>query len=104
MSRELRKRVAALNAAINPAGSLSARLAILTPDQHASYRLWRDHLDQWHRDHPGSGAYERMLDGDEGPHLRSDVQDALFGPTITIPADASDADAAQIYQRFLEGD
>lgn len=103
MSRtDLRRRVTALTNAINPAGSLTAKLAKLTVDQHRVYDQWRVQCERYYASNPGGTAYARLLSGEQPPPLRPDVRKTLFGPTISIPADATDAQAAEIYRRMLD--
>lgn len=105
MSRaDLRKRVAALNGAINPAGSLTAKLAKLTNEQQDEYRRWRDRCARYYATDPAGSAYARLISGEQPPPLRRDVRHALFGPDLYIAADATTAEAAEIYRRFALGD
>jgi hypothetical protein len=101
--RSEKRRVGALTAAINPKGSFRATLATLTDEQRGTYQGWRDRTDAW-RAAKADNAYERMINGDEPPPLRHDVQHALFGAAMTIPADATEAAAADAYSRVLNGD
>lgn len=101
---ELRRRIAALTEAVNPAGSVSARLAKLGPSGRASYQIWRDELARHAAAHPGAQAYERLLAGDIGPALRSDIRIALFGPVTGISTTASLYEAQAIYRREAFGE
>ncbi len=101
--RSEKRRLGALTVAINPKGSFRAKFATLTDEQRATYHGWRDRTDEWRAAKPGN-AYERMINGDEPPPLRRDVHTALFGAIIGIPADATDAQAAEAYNRVLRGD
>lgn len=104
MSRtDLRRRVAALNEAINPAGSLTAKLAKLTKEQQDEYRRWQDRSDRFYAANPGGSAYARIINGEQSPPLRRDVRHALFGPTPVITADMTDRDAADAYAKLVTG-
>lgn len=100
---DVKRRLAALSKAINPAGSLGAKLKQLTDEERNEYQRHQQRLIAW-AGQSDRNLYERMLEGDTGPQLRSDLQIALFGPTPTIPADATDEEAAQIYQISLQKD
>lgn len=100
----IRRRVGAIAALIRSNHSLEAKLERLTPEQRAAYYYWRDRMDQWHRDHRDEQAYQRLIEGDPGPSLRRDVSEALFGPRIVIPADATERDIAEVYQRMVMGE
>lgn len=103
MSRvDLRRRIKALNQAVNPAGSFNARLADLSDEQRAAYGRWRDNLALWHGG-PGN-VYKRMLEGDEPPPLRSDVHKALYGTALSTTADMTVPQSAEQYTRLLKGD
>ena len=101
---DLRKRVAALNEAINPAGSLTAKLAKLTDEQRDEYHRWRQRCATYHNrsDTPGS-SYARLLDGDYPPPLRRDVRQALFGPDIRVSANGTIAETQALYNSVAFG-
>lgn len=106
MSRtNLRKRVAALNDAINPARSLTAKLAKLTKEQQGEYHRWRDRYDRYYAAVAArsANAYEQMLEGDIGPPLHKIVADALFGPTPLITVDMTDVEIQEIYHKLCKG-
>lgn len=100
----IRRRIAAISALIRPYHSLEAKLERLTPEQRAAYDYWRDRMEQWHRDYRNEKPYQRLIEGDPGPSLRRDVSEALFGKRIMIPADATERDVAEIYQRMVLGE
>lgn len=103
MSRaELRRRLDALNNAINPANSIGAKLAKLTNDQRRAYGQWGIQCERYYAANPGGTAYARLLSGEQPPRLRPDVHMELFAPTISIPAAEADAQAAEIYRRALD--
>ncbi len=99
---ELRRRIGALSKAITPSGSIAARLAALAPDQQKEYAVWKNRSAAYHAAFHGGEAYERLLAGDEGPTLRRDVRDALFGPEIVILASATTAQVADTYAQLLK--
>ena len=101
-SGHLRRRVDGITAAFN--GTFAAKLFKLTADQRREYVAWRDRMAAFCASHPDGEAYARIIDGDGPPPLRSDVQMALSGATIGIPADATDAQASEIYRRAALGD
>ena len=104
MSRpDLRKRVAALNEAINPAGSLTAKLAKLTDEQRDEYHRWRQRCATYYAANPGGTAYERYLSGEQPPPLRRDVRHALFGRDIHLPANGTVAEAQALYNSVAFG-
>lgn len=102
--RSEKRRLDYLWAVVRPAKSLAARLANLTDEQRAAYDAWVAGQERWRESEPHLNAYERTLNGDVGPQLYCDVQDALFGSAPTIPIDATAADAAEIYRRYAFGD
>lgn len=99
---DLRRRVDAITVAFR--GTIAAKLIKLTDDQRLAYDQWRCRMATFCASYPNGEAYERVINGDEPPPLRHDVQLALFGATIGIPADATDAQAAEAYSRVLHGD
>lgn len=105
MSRtDLRKRVAALNKAINPAGLLTAKLAKLTKEQQDEHRRWQDRCGRHYAaiNASGANAYDRAINhGDHPPMLRRDVWHALFGPDIDLPATATASDAMDAFHDLL---
>lgn len=104
MSRaDLRKRVAALNDAINPAGSLTAKLAKLTDEQRDEYHRWRERCAAYYMSNPGGTAYARLLSGEQPPPLRRDVRHALFGPEIRLSANGTIAEAQALYNSVAFG-
>lgn len=104
MSRaNLRRRINALNSAINPANSIGAKLATLTNGQCAAYEDWRDRCATYYAQNPGGTAYARLLSGEQPPPLRPDVRKTLFGPTIAIPIDTTGTQAAETYRRLAHG-
>lgn len=102
MSRaHLRKRVAALNDAINPAGSFSAKLAKLTDEQRDEYHRWRLRCSAYYAANPGEAAYERFLSGEQPPPLRRDVRQNLFGSSVCLPVNTTVAEAMDAYNQLL---
>lgn len=102
MSRaHLRRRVAALNEAINPAGSFAAKLAKLTDEQRDEYHRWRLRSSAYYVANPGGAAYERFLAGEQSPPLRRDIRQSLFGSDICLPSNATVADAMDAYNQLL---
>lgn len=99
---DLRRRVDAITIAFN--GTLAAKLIKLTDDQRLAYDQWRDRTAAFCASYPDGEAFARMINSDAPPPLRRDVQMALFGATIGIPADATDAQASEIYRRAALGD
>lgn len=102
--RSEKRRLDMLISTFRPAKSLGSRLANLTPDQRAAYQIWRNQAGQWHRDHPGANAYERILEGELGPQLRKNVANALFVQMPSITDNMSMEQAAESYARFTRGD
>lgn len=101
--RAEQRRLVALTAAIRPTQSLAAKLEGLTSEQRAVYKKWRKQTDEWCPTFTNfAGAYQAMLNGDEGPRLRRDVRYALCGPDVKIPADATVGEAAEIYRCFAQ--
>lgn len=104
MSRaDLRKRVAALNEAINPAGSLTAKLAKLTEEQRDEYHRWRQRCATYYASNPGGAAYARLLCGEQPPPLRRDIRHALFGSEIRVSVNATIAEAQALYDNVAFG-
>lgn len=102
MSRaSIRKRVAALNEAINPAGSLAAKLTKLTDEQRQEYRQWQQRNEAYFAANSGGAAYERFLSGEQLPMLRRDIRQSLFGPDICLPINATVADAMDAYNHQM---
>jgi hypothetical protein len=102
MSRaDLRKRVAALNEAINPTGSLTAKLAKLTDDQRQTYDHWRDQCERHCGAYTDGTAYACLLSGELSPSLRRDVHELLFGPDTHLAANMTLADASDAYRRVV---
>lgn len=99
---DLRRRVDELAALMG--GTIAAKLAKLTPAQRIAYDQWRSACAVHFAANPGADAYARLIDGDAPPPLRHDVHIALFGATIGIPADATDAQASEIYRSAALGD
>jgi hypothetical protein len=103
MSRtQLRRRIVALQSLISPVNSLQARMATLTADQMAIYKIWRDQSDRWQQQHPGPCAYASLLEGEEGPQLCRGVSEALFAPATVLTTDMPLSQVAEIYRRMLE--
>lgn len=98
---DLRKRVAVLNEAINPAGSLTAKLAKLTDEQRDEYHRWRLSCASYYAANPGGAAYERFLSGEQPPQLRRDIRQSLFGQDIRLPVNATVADAMDAYNQLM---
>jgi len=104
MSRpDLRKRLAALNEAINPAGSLTAKLAKLTHEQRDEYHRWRQRCATYYAANPGGTAYERYLSGEQPPPLCRDVRHSLFGPEFRVSATGTIAEAQSLYNSVAFG-
>lgn len=99
---DLRRRVDAITTAFN--GTFAAKLIKLTDDQRLAYDQWRDRMTTFCASYPDGEAYARIINGDAPSPLRRDVQMTLFGATIGIPADATDAQASEIYRRAALGD
>lgn len=99
---DLRRRLDAITVTFS--GTLAAKLIKLTDDQRRAYDQWRDRMAAFNASYPDGDAYARMINGDEAPRLRRDVHTALFGATIGIPADATEAQAGEIYRRVALGD
>lgn len=100
---DLRKRLDAIKATL--AGSLLDRLATLSPSQRAEYDHWRERCTAFYADRPGDAAYNRMINhGEVPPPLRRDIREILYGPTLTIPATATNDEAAEIYRRCASGE
>lgn len=100
---DLRKRIDAIGIAMQ--GTFAARFAKLKDEQKASYSQWRTVTAAYHEDSSDPAAtYARAIAGEFPQELRLDIRDALFGAVPTIPADATDAEAAEIYSRFLRRD
>lgn len=99
---DLRRRVDAITVAFS--GTIAAKLIKLTDDQRLAYDQWRCRIATFCASNPDGEAYARLINGDAPPPLRHDVQLALFGATIGIPADATEAHAAEAYSRILYGD
>lgn len=97
----LRRRILALDRLVNPANSIGAKLAKLSDDQRRAYENWREQCKHCCETNPRGSAYARLLSEDDAPTLRPDVYMALFGPTTVIPADATDAQAADAFQRMV---
>ncbi len=104
MSRiaDLRRRVDAITVTFS--GTLAAKLIKLTDDQRRAYDQWRDRMAVFYASYPDGEAYARMIDGDGPSPLPRDVRLALFGATVGIPADATEAQAGEIYRRVALGD
>lgn len=100
---DLRKRVAALNEAINPAGTLTAKIAKLTEEQREEYRCWRRRSAAYFAANPGGAAYERFLTGEQPPVLRRDIRQGLFGCVTQLPSNATVDHAMDAYNQLLEG-
>lgn len=104
MSRitDLRRRVDAITETFSR--TLAAKLIKLTEDQRRAYDQWHDRTAAFCASGPDGEAYARLINGEGPPPLRRDVQFALFGATIRIPSDATDAQASEIYRRAALGD
>lgn len=102
MSRaHLRRRIAALNKAINPAGSLGAKIRSLTNEQKESYDKWRNRCAHYLKTRPDGEAYACMIAGEPLPMLRPDIREILFGPSTSIPLGSTETKASEIYRDFL---
>lgn len=105
MSRAgLRRRVAALNEAINPAGALSAKLAKLSDEQRHKYQQWQQGCIAYFAALTGGAAYARLISGEQLPPLRPDIHRTLFCQSPLIAVGATIAEAAEIYRHFVFGD
>lgn len=98
----LRRRIDAITHAFS--GTLAAKLFKLDADHRREYFAWRNRTATFCSSYPNGEAYARVIAGDGPLPLRRDVQLALFGASIGIPADATDTQAAEAYSRILHGD
>ncbi|NEV00991.1 hypothetical protein [Bradyrhizobium uaiense] len=98
----LKKQVAALTAQIKPPNSLAARLDTLTDQQRTQYDRYSERMSAFiarndidEDGNPGN-AYAMTLRG-YGPQLPARINKALFGEMPTLPLNASDEQAAQMW-------
>ncbi|MCK1524747.1 hypothetical protein [Bradyrhizobium sp. 17] len=101
-----RNRFGAIIARIKPPRSLAARLDIIEDEQRNYYARWKARFDQWldrckakHDDEIEIEArpYANMVAGQGPPAMRRSVEIALFGASPTVPLNASDEQAAQMW-------